>query len=222
MGATTVGVLELLAATTTITPRTSATTTTVVQAVGGQGGNSSRDVWVPLLAALLGAIVGGLLALYGSILVNRWELRRKARFRMYEELLPRIKNETWPRFRSRNVNRDAFEMSVDRDAFEQSLDALERAGAIAGPREWIGASWVKIQAGIYIFDAFSEAPESSDPSALDEKAKLMRKLRAKAKDIDDAITQLDQFLQSHVRRLWPRMEPDWWQRLTPRRKKTPA
>jgi hypothetical protein len=122
-----VGAGELLAA----------TTTSIAQAARGE----SSDIWVPLLAALLGAVVGGLLALAGSVLVNRWELRRTARLGMYVELLPRVKNETWPRFRGRGEGREAF---------EQSLDALKRAGAIVGPRESVSAVWISLKGVEYV------------------------------------------------------------------------
>jgi hypothetical protein len=205
-----VGVWELLAVTTTTTSTTTSTTTTTlittttaVQAAGGQSGNSVSDVWVPLLAALLGAIVGGLLALAGSVLVNRWELRRTARFRMYEELLPRVKNETWPRLRWRRA---------DRDLFEQSLDALERAGAIAGPLEWRDAAIVRLNGKIYADLRYSTAYTE------DQRQEQARKLGSLADEIDDDIRKLDKLLQQHVRRLWPR----WRQRLRLHRRKRPA
>ena len=136
------GAWELLAAVTTTTATTistttttTATTTTLVQAAGGQG---DTPVWIPLVAALLGAVVGGLLALYGSVLVNRWEVRRTARFRMYQELLPRIKNDTWPPFRWRGEGREEF---------EKSIDALMRAATVAGPLEWRDALWSRSMPG---------------------------------------------------------------------------
>jgi hypothetical protein len=56
----------------------------------------SSDVWVPLLSALLGAIVGGLTALLGSVLVKRWELKKTTRIRMYDELMPALYREFRP------------------------------------------------------------------------------------------------------------------------------
>jgi hypothetical protein len=88
------------------------------------------DASTNLLAALLGAIVGGLLTLAGSVLVNTWELRRTARFRIYDELLPKIMDETWP---SLKWNGDHPEL------FHQSMTTLQRASAVLGPNEWVAA-----------------------------------------------------------------------------------
>jgi hypothetical protein len=49
-----------------------------------------------VLAALLGALVGGLAsgiaALGGSVIVEKMKLRKTVRIRMYEELLPPIRD----------------------------------------------------------------------------------------------------------------------------------
>src|SRR5512132_3486078 len=41
-----------------------------------------------LLAALLGAVVGGVATLAGSTLVNRWDRAMDARLRLYDQLIP--------------------------------------------------------------------------------------------------------------------------------------
>jgi hypothetical protein len=61
--------------------------TTALPVVGAQGGDGSGQLW----AALLGAVVGGVLTLAGSIVVNRIERRTAGRLRMYDELLPRLR-----------------------------------------------------------------------------------------------------------------------------------
>jgi hypothetical protein len=155
-------------------------TTTTAQAVGAQGGDSVSGVWVPLLSALLGAIVGGAATLSGSVLVNRWELRRTARFRMYEELLPRVKNETWPRFRW-----DGH----DRELFEQSLDALERVGAIAGPLEWRCAAMARLTGQGYAWK-LSDALRDGDSEAAfreDMEAEARRLDEISSKSVDEPL-----------------------------------
>jgi hypothetical protein len=135
-----VGAWELLAAvsttTTTTTTRTSAaTTTTLVQAV--QDGNSVVDVWVPLLAALVGAIVGGALSLAGSVWVNRMEVARAARLRIYDELLPKLRSDLF-----------SFVEDVEGDKSDvlgEEIRVLVRVSFIAGrPEHGHAASVAKV------------------------------------------------------------------------------
>jgi hypothetical protein len=180
-----VGVWGFLAATTTtITSPTSVTT--IAQGLGSQGDSGGGGIWVTLVAALLGAVAGSAATLVGSVLVNRWELRRTARFRMYQELVPRVK-ETWPRVSWRGEGRDEF---------EKSLHALERAGAVAGPLEWRCAVMVRINGEGYA-NIFEREPDSYELQELDQK------LQDELRNLNDSISRLDKILQEHVRRLWP-------------------
>ena len=43
-----------------------------------------------LVAALLGALVGGAASLAGSVIINRLQLRREMRIRIYYELIPKL------------------------------------------------------------------------------------------------------------------------------------
>jgi hypothetical protein len=133
---------ELLAALTTTTTTspttTTSTTTTLVQAVGGQGVNSVSDVWVALLAALLGAIVGGMATLAASVLVKRWELKKTARIRMYDELMPALYREV----RDWSVAIVQVDRGYEQEpmppptfAFLDRTGELHRAGVIAGTKE---------------------------------------------------------------------------------------
>jgi hypothetical protein len=168
-----------------------------------------------LLAALLGAIVGGFLALAGSVLVNRWELRRTARFRVYQELLPRVMNETWPRFRWRGEQAELF---------EQSMDALQRASTVLGPREWLAAFYAQLNAGIYLSQVMSELDpddEAQSPLGNDaERREGTQALEDIAKQIDDDLERLDEILEMQIKRMWG---PWWWRRwlMRPRRKSAP-
>jgi hypothetical protein len=147
---------------------------------------------VALLSALLGAVVGDVATLVGSVLVNRWELRRAARFRMYQELLPLVKNETWPRYRWRGN---------EREEFERSLDALVRAGTVAGPLEWRIAAWLLIHGTDYA------RKYASAVKAGDETPALKEEFQKEAYRFDDELRRLDETLREHVRRLWPRLWP---------------
>jgi hypothetical protein len=128
---------ELLAAvtTTTTTPTTtSTTTTTLVQTVGGQGGDSGGDIWVPLLSALFGAIVGGALSFTGSVWVNRMEVSRTARLRIYNELLPKLRSDLY-----------SFVEDIEADkatVLDEDIRSLVRASLIAGRSEYRHAASV--------------------------------------------------------------------------------
>jgi hypothetical protein len=127
--------LELLAAVPTTTT-ISTTTTTLVQAAGGQGGDS--DIWIPLLAALLGALVGGMATLLASVLVKRWELKKTARIHMYDELMPALYREVrdWS-VAIVQVDRghEQEPMPPPTFAFLDRTGELHRAGVIAGTTE---------------------------------------------------------------------------------------
>jgi hypothetical protein len=71
--------------------------------------------WIAFGSALAGAIAGGGAALVGSIIVNRRELTRRARIRMFDEILPEL------------VDRDNGDLG---DA-EPEFKALERAAAMS-------------------------------------------------------------------------------------------
>lgn len=137
-----VRVWEVLAATTTTsapaTSTTAVTTTTLTQALGGQGGSSGRDVWIPLLAALLGALVGGLLALVGSVLVKRWELKKTTRIRIYDDLLPALYRHYSGTSITEALIERGFQIShvpVPTKNFMERVGELRRAGVVAGWRE---------------------------------------------------------------------------------------
>ena len=108
------------------------TATTIAQAARDE----SSDVWVLLLAALLGALVGGLLALIGSVLVKRWELRKATRIRMYDELLPAPlelyrRRVMMMRFMSQSQSWSPTPPSME---LREGARELHRAGVIVGGR----------------------------------------------------------------------------------------
>jgi hypothetical protein len=135
-----VGAWELLAAVTTTattistTTTTTATTTTLVQAAGGQG---DTPVWIPLVAALRGALVGGMATLVASVLVKRWELRKATRILMYDELLPAPLEQYQGIVRAMHYFWERGEWSPAPPKMELLEDAgeLRRAGLIVGGTE---------------------------------------------------------------------------------------
>jgi hypothetical protein len=160
-----------------------------------------------LLAALLGAIVGGLLALGGSVLVNTWELRRRARFRMYEELLPRVK-EAWERLRWHGEQPEIF---------EQSMDALHRASIVLGPNESLITYHAKLDAELYVANLTLE--DDPDDEEQDEGTRTLEEI---AEQLDIDLERLDEKIGMQIQRMWgPKWR--WWRRwlMRPRRKSAP-
>lgn len=88
-----------------------------------------------LVAALIGALVGGLAsgvaALGGSVIVNRMQLKKATRLRMYDEILPQVA-------RPFGVLQDQFTMKADPLApleFLNLVHTLERVGVIVGGKD---------------------------------------------------------------------------------------
>jgi hypothetical protein len=93
------------------------------------------DVSNELVAALIGALVGGLAsgvaALGGSVVVNRIQLKKATRLRMYDEVLPQVA-------RPFGVLQDQFTTKADPLAppeFLSLVDNLERLSVIAGGKD---------------------------------------------------------------------------------------
>jgi hypothetical protein len=86
-----------------------------------------------LLGAFVGAIGGGAASLAGSVIVNRRELRRKMRIRIYDELLPKLIKENFSRTaKGEVVSKPASERPT---VFNHDLiREIERASVLAGRR----------------------------------------------------------------------------------------
>ena len=89
------------------------------------------EAWSNLLAALVGAIVGGAASLAGTVLVNRMQMATNARLRMYDELLPAFARKV---DRSETATSGQVMLAAIAEA-DGALDALRRASAIAGRQE---------------------------------------------------------------------------------------
>ena len=99
--------------------------------------------WNQLIPVLVGVILGAAASLAGTVLVTRWDRARVARLRIYDELLPRIRDETLPAYR-KHRSPDAW------DDLEKSMAALFRASVVAGRRadhagRPIRRSWVELR-----------------------------------------------------------------------------
>ena len=84
--------------------------------------DTSRNVWVPLLSALLGAVVGAAASLTGSVLVRRWELKKTTRIRMYDELMPALYREFRPSSIAIGAGRDVLQLYLSTSQGEADFD----------------------------------------------------------------------------------------------------
>ena len=87
------------------------------------------ETWTSLLAAFVGAIVGGAASLAGTVLVNKMQMSTNARMRLYDELLPKLEQAA-----------DRMQYPPTPTPFEQeerlaAVLAMRRAGAVAGRHE---------------------------------------------------------------------------------------
>lgn len=87
------------------------------------------------LAALAGALAGGGASLGGSIVVNRRELKRSARFRLHDELLPELEasiDRTKPMRVRGLIDRGDQTYAEPPPVFVEVLAATRRSAALAG------------------------------------------------------------------------------------------
>jgi hypothetical protein len=81
-----------------------------------------------LLGAFVGAVGGGAASLAGSVIVNRLQLRREMRIRMYDDLLPKLAVD-FARTDAEITSSLAPEIPK---AFQSALAEMKRASVIAG------------------------------------------------------------------------------------------
>jgi hypothetical protein len=74
---------------------TTAQTSTTLGSSGQNG--SGVDVWSDVVIPLGAVLVGALASLAGSVLVNRWQLRKNTRLEVWEDILPAITG-PWARY----------------------------------------------------------------------------------------------------------------------------
>jgi hypothetical protein len=89
------------------------------------------DLWPALLGAVVGAIVGGAATLFASLIVERQRVARETRIRMYDELLPAVRDGSM----GYSGSRIRHETTSEIEEFERLLGELERARLIAGRKD---------------------------------------------------------------------------------------
>jgi hypothetical protein len=92
-----------------------------------------------LVAALLGALVGGFATLVGSVVVNRAQLRKAMRVRMYDEMLPKLFPD-WAARRDQGLFgqpklSDADGQEIPAQLIIEWLSELRRVAVIAAPKD---------------------------------------------------------------------------------------
>jgi hypothetical protein len=91
-----------------------------------------------LIAALVGALVGGAASLAGSILVGRQDLTRKMRIQMYQDMLPSLQEKVSEIIKDSSRQQSLrLITSLDevRDEVYKAITVLRRAAIIAGRRD---------------------------------------------------------------------------------------
>jgi hypothetical protein len=88
------------------------------------------ETWTSLLAALVGAIVGGAASLAGTMVANKRQMATNARMRLYDELLPKLADAV-----DAVIDPQVPEDQMAEEAMPELLAVVRRVGAIAGRQE---------------------------------------------------------------------------------------
>jgi hypothetical protein len=88
------------------------------------------ETWSSLLAGVVGAVVGGVASLAGSMFVNKWQMATHARMRLYDELLPNLASAM-----DSAIDPQVPEDQMAEEYVPELLEKVRRASAIAGPVE---------------------------------------------------------------------------------------
>jgi hypothetical protein len=88
------------------------------------------ETWTSLLAALVGAIVGGAASLAGTMVVNKQQMATNARMQLYYELLPHLASAM-----DSAIDPQVPEDQVAEEVMPEILAKVRRTSVIAGPFE---------------------------------------------------------------------------------------
>lgn len=88
------------------------------------------ETWISLLAALVGAIVGGAASLAATMVVNKQQMATNAQMRLYDELLPKLETAV-----DTIINPQLPGDELAEEQVPELLEKVRRASAIAGPFE---------------------------------------------------------------------------------------
>jgi hypothetical protein len=196
-----VGAWELIAAVTTTsstTSTTSTTTTTIAQVVGGQG-DGGGEVWAALFGALVGALVGGLTTLTGSVIVNRLQLKKSTRVRMYDDLLPAIAREHFDPKSTvllSGPGHPGITILPPTRKFVEYVGELHRAGVIAGKKDASLTRQILDLIGSHI--AWDVGGETYTPAQPMWYTKDVAELRAMDKRLDELTEELAKYLAEKI------------------------
>src|SRR5690242_1655763 len=84
--------------------------------------------WISLISGVIGALVGGVASLTGTMIVGRMQFKRDARVRIFSQIVPCITEQTLPKFL--DVNSDE-----NYEAYVSSIAKLAREAQVAGKSE---------------------------------------------------------------------------------------
>lgn len=151
-----------------------------------------------LVGAVVGAIIGGAITLIGSVIVGRWELANAARLRAFEELLPKVIQES-------SVLQHSYATSNDLQ-LDTDLRALARVAAIAGRTEYrtmqrIGKMWAARKKLVQdLADNVEPSTGDRDGSLTQQAALRENQIRMLNTRISAELSRLERFLERRVRR----------------------
>jgi hypothetical protein len=151
------------------------------------------------VGAVVGAIIGGAITLIGSVIVSRWELANAARLRAFEELLPKVRQE------SLSILKDSYATSDDLQ-LETDLRALARVAAIAGRTEYrtmqrIGKMWAARKKLVQsLADNVEPLTVDRDGSPTQHADLHEDQIRMLSDEISAELSRLERFLERRVRR----------------------
>jgi hypothetical protein len=159
---------------------------------------SSPEMLAALIGALVGGLASGLAALGGSLFVEKMKRRKAVRIRMYEELLPPIRDEA-SKYRKRISEEERPEPHPGfGSSLHNSPADLEHISVMAGRRERQLAS--RIRAGVR-----EHAAQWADPDNYEKTAHGGQKwvgdsdrVRALIEGIDDDARALEARLRKKV------------------------
>jgi hypothetical protein len=130
-----------------------------------------------LVAALLGALVGGAASLAGSVIINRLQLRREMRIRIYYELIPKLLKSSF----TISENRRILPVPQDKlpSEFRSTVRDIERAAVIAGRGDLAMVkrlnSVIAARDQTYVYLMFKSNTNSEEKLSDDDRMELVRK-----------------------------------------------
>jgi hypothetical protein len=141
-----------------------------------------------LLGAFVGAAAGGVASFAGSVVVNRLQLRREMRIRIYDELIPRLLESSF------TISEKGSVLPVPRDKlppeFRSTVRNIERTAVIGGRGDLAMVKRLKsvivARDQIYVYLMFKSKEELSDDNRME--------LVGKDRDIGQVLLEFNDYL----------------------------